>query len=75
MTFRIYNYGRLYPAVTRWAIVWAGFPVQVGYGDVVVVASRSAEEMAIGKLSNKEGGGQGDFDAPYGRSSLRSATW
>lgn len=58
VTFRIYNYAELYPAVTRVTNRLGEASVQLGYGDVVVVASRSAEEMAIGKLSNKEGGGK-----------------
>lgn len=57
VTFRIYNYADLYPAVTRSTNRLGEASVELGYGDVVVVASRSAEEMAIGKLSNKEGGG------------------
>lgn len=57
VTFRIYNYADLYPAVTRTTNRLGEASVELGFGDVVVVASRSPEEMAIGKLTNKEGGG------------------
>lgn len=57
VTFRIYNYADLYPAVTRTTNRLGEASVELGFGDVVVVASRSPQEMAIGKLTNKEGGG------------------
>lgn len=56
VTFRIYNYAELYPAVTRTTNRLGEASVKLGYGDVVVVASRSADELAIGQLSNKKGG-------------------
>lgn len=56
VTFRIYNYSELYPAVTRTTNRLGEASVKLGYGDIIVVAGRSPEEMAIGKLSNKEGG-------------------
>ncbi|WP_026215757.1 transglutaminase-like domain-containing protein [Porphyromonas levii] len=57
VTFRIYNYSDLYPAVTRTTNRLGEASVKLGYGDIVVVASRNPEEMAMGLLSNKEGGG------------------
>ncbi len=56
VTFRIYNYSELYPAVTRITNRLGEASVKLGYGDIVVVAGRSPEEMAMGQLSNREGG-------------------
>lgn len=70
VTFRIYNYAELYPAVTRTTNRLGEASVKLGYGDVMVVAGNSREQMAIGKISNQEGGGRirltlGDWaDAP-----------
>lgn len=57
VTFRLYNYAELYPLVTRIADDKGEASAELGLGDIVVVASRSEEELAIARLSNKEGGG------------------
>lgn len=56
VTFRLYNYAELYPLVTRETNKLGEASVKVGLGDLIVVASKSDEEMAIGQISVKEGG-------------------
>lgn len=56
VTFRLYNYSELYPLATRTADENGEATLEMGLGDVVVVASKSDDELAIGHLSNKEGG-------------------
>lgn len=56
VTFRLYNYAELYPLVTRTTDNKGEATIELGLGDVMVVASRSNHELAIGQLSNKQGG-------------------
>lgn len=56
VTFRLYNYAELYPFVTRTTDDKGEASVELGLGDVMVVAGRSEDELAIAHLSNKEGG-------------------
>ncbi|MDO5035835.1 MAG: transglutaminase-like domain-containing protein [Porphyromonas sp.] len=56
VTFRIYNYAELYPAVTRTTNRLGEASVELGLGDVMVVAGDAPDNMAIGQLSIKEGG-------------------
>lgn len=56
VTFRLYNYAELYPLVTRITNRLGEASLKVGYGDLIVVAGKSNDEMAIGKISVKEGG-------------------
>lgn len=58
VTFRLYNYVELYPIVTRTTNRLGEASVKLGLGDIMVVAGRSPEAMAIGQLSNVEGGGE-----------------
>lgn len=57
VTFRLYNYVELYPIVTRKTNRLGEASVKLGLGDIMIVAGRSPQEMAIGQLSNVEGGG------------------
>lgn len=56
VTFRLYNYAELYPLVTRTTNKLGEASVKVGYGDVIAVASKGDDLMAIGQISVKEGG-------------------
>lgn len=56
VTFRLYNYAELYPLVTRTTNKLGEASVKVGYGDVMAVASKGDDLMAIGQISVKEGG-------------------